>query len=321
MKRLCGTTALLMFMAGATSVKAAECRVNGGSWRVIVGELPLQVPVTVTLAADRTRIMLEGARLECRFSRGSQSPSSRQDYWSTGSSTGTPWIPGIKFSGEGAGLRINGAYRNIPIPSGIRVTTLPDNITGYPIDITPYILVRNSPSNPLDIRIGDNLGRLHLTVTNNYNSSTGRINITYNAANNFTVSPSTCTINNNNPIDIDFGNVHQRAIGTDPLTTTIRRDRRLTYSCPDGGINTPITISYKGTPSAFDTRLLRMSNPDVGTALVRGGSAVQVGGSFLTRITNSGGGDDVTFTLVRRAGSLPAAGAISGSGVLVMGVP
>lgn len=145
--------------------------------------------------------------------------------------------------------------------------------------------------------------------------------ITYTAANNFSISPSTCTINNNNPIDINFGNVHQRAIGTDPLTTSIRSDRRLTYSCPDGGISTPITISYKGTPSSFNTHLLTMTNPDIGTALVRAGSAVQVNGSFLTRITNSVGGDDVTFTLVRRAGSLPAAGPISGSGVLVMGVP
>lgn len=51
------------------------------------------------------------------------------------------------------------------------------------------------------------------------------------------------------------------------------------------------------------------------------GSAVRVNGSFLTRITNSSGSDDVTFALVSRPGSLPAAGPVSGSGVLVMGVP
>nr|WP_252193622.1 fimbrial protein [Pseudomonas sp. TAE6080] len=189
------------------------------------------------------------------------------------------------------------------------------------INVTPYILLRNYPSNPLDIRIGDNLGLLRLTSSNNYDSTRPQLTVTYTAANNFTISPSTCTINNNNPIEINFGNVHQRAIGTDPLTSTIVSNRRLTYSCPDGGINTPITITYRGTASSFDSRLLRMTNPNVGTALVRAGSAVQVNGSFLTRITNSVGGDDVTFSLVRRAGSLPTPGAISGSGVLVMGVP
>ena len=162
---------------------------------------------------------------------------------------------------------------------------------------------------------------MRLTSSNNYDGTRPQLTVTYTAANNFTVSPSTCTINNNNPIEINFGDVHQRAIGSDPLTSSVVSNRRLTYSCPDGGINTPITITYKGTRSAFDPRLLIMSNPDVGTALLRGGAAVSVNGSFLTRITNSVGGDDVTFSLVRRNGSLPTPGAISGSGVLVMGVP
>ncbi|RMP59029.1 hypothetical protein ALQ18_00112 [Pseudomonas marginalis pv. marginalis] len=264
---------------------------------------------------------MEGARLECRFSPGSQTPSWWTDYWATGNAAGTPWTPGPKFSSEGTGLRINGAYQNTPVQSGIRVATMPGNQTAYPIDVIPYILMRNYPSNPFDVRIGDNLGLLRMTSSNNFDGSRPQLTVTYTAANNFTVSPSTCTINNNNPIEINFGTVHQRGIGTDPLTTTIRSDRRLNYACPDGGINTPITITYKGSPSSFDSRLLVMTNPDVGTAMVRGGVAVQVGSSFLTRITNSAGGDDVTFSLVRRAGSLPTTGAISGSGVLVMGVP
>ena len=321
MKRLYGVMTLFVLILFTATANAATCRVNGGPWAEIVGELPLQVPVTVSLAADRTRITMEGARLECGFSRGSQSPSSRADFWATGSATGTPWIPGPKFASQGAGLRILGGHYNIPIVHGIRVATLPDDLHGYPVDVTPYILVRNDPANPIDIRTGDMLGTLRLTATNNYNASVASISVRYTAANNFTVSPSACTINNNNPIEINFGNVHQRGIGTDPLTTTIRADRRLTYTCPDPGITTPITITYQGTRSSFDPRLLVMTNPDVGTAMVRAGSAVQVGSSFLTRIDNSVGGDDVTFTLVRRAGSLPTAGPISGSGVLIMGVP
>ncbi|WP_421555823.1 fimbrial protein [Pseudomonas kitaguniensis] len=318
MKRLYGAIVLLVLTGVTTTAQAVDCRVNGGPWQT--GNPNWSVPVTVTLSADRTRITLEGARLECRYSAG-QGPAWGEDYWATGSSAGTAWTPGPKFGSEQTGLRINGAFHNTPVPAGIRAATMPNNGVAYPINITPYILVRNSPSNPIDVRIGDNLGVLRLTATNNYSGASANLTVTYTAANNFTVSPSTCTINNNNPIEINFGTVHQRAIGTDPLTTTIRSDRRLTYACPDGGINTPITITYKGSPSSFDSRLLVMTNPDVGTAMVRGGAAVQVGSSFLTRITNSAGGDDVTFSLVRRAGSLPTTGAISGSGVLVMGVP
>ncbi|WP_219268637.1 fimbrial protein [Pseudomonas sp. Xaverov 259] len=318
MKRLYGALALLALAAVSMTAHAVDCRVNGGPWQN--GNPNLQVPVTVTLAADRTRLMLEGARLECRFTY-SGGPAWHTDFWTSGSAAGTAWTPGPKFAGEGTGLRINGVFRNTPVPSGIGIANIPNNGVFYPIDVTPYILLRNYPSNPFDVRIGDNLGLLRLTSSNNYDGTRPQLTVTYTAANNFTVSPSTCTINNNNPIEINFGTVHQRAIGTDPLTSTVVSNRRLTYSCPDGGINTPITITYKGTRTGFDTRLLMMSNPDVGTAMVRAGTAVPVNGSFLTRITNSVGGDDVTFSLVRRNGSLPAAGAISGSGVLVMGVP
>ena len=318
MKRLYAAAVLIVLAGMTTTAYAVDCRVNGGPWQN--GNPNLQVPVTVTLAADRTRLMLEGARLECRFTY-SGGPAWHTDFWVSGSAAGTAWTPGPKFAGEGTGLRINGAFRNTPVPSGIGIANIPNNGVFYPINVTPYILLRNYPSNPFDVRIGDNLGLLRLTSSNNYDGTRPQLTVTYTAANNFTVSPSTCTINNNNPIEINFGDVHQRAIGSDPLTSSVVSNRRLTYSCPDGGINTPITITYKGTRSAFDPRLLIMSNPDVGTALLRGGAAVSVNGSFLTRITNSVGGDDVTFSLVRRNGSLPTPGAISGSGVLVMGVP
>ncbi|NNB70624.1 fimbrial protein [Pseudomonas fluorescens] len=320
MKRLYTAIVLLVFMGITPAVRAVDCRVNGGVWTIVGGgNINLQVPVNVRLDTAQNRILLEGARLECRYTIGPQTPSRAEDYWATGN--GTPWAPGPKFAQEGTGLRINGTYRNTPVPVGIRAATMPDNTVAYPIDITPYILMRNSPGNPIDIRIGDILGVLRMVQTNNDNSGSVQLSVTYTANNNFSISPSTCTINNNNPLEINFGTVHQRAIGTDPLTTTIRSDRRLAYSCPDGGITTPITITYKGSPSAFDPRLLVMTNPDVGTALVRAGAAVQVGGSFRTNINNSTGGDDVTFALVRRAGSLPTTGAVTGSGVLVMGVP
>jgi hypothetical protein len=322
MKRLYTAIVLLVFMGITPAVRAVDCRVNGAGWTTVGGgNLNLQVPVNVRLDTSQNRVFLEGARLECRYTPGPWTPSVSEDYWATGNLAGTPWTPGPKFVSEGTGLRVNGTNMNTPVPTGIRVATMPDNAIGYPIDVTPYILMRNSPGNPIDVRIGDNLGLLRMTQTNNGGTGSTQLLVTYIANNNFTVSPSTCTINNNNPLEINFGTVHQRAIGTDPLTTTIRSDRRLAYSCPDGGITTPITITYKGSPSAFDTRLLVMTNPDVGTAMLRNGAAVQVGGAFRTNINNSTGGDDVTFALVRRAGSLPTTGAVTGSGVLVMGVP
>ncbi len=323
MKRLYGAIVLVVLVGITADARAAQCRVNNGPWVQVDngGTLNLEVPVTVKVSSDPTRILLEGVNIQCRFTPYPNTPGWWVDYWATSIQAGPAWTPGPKFASQGTGLRINGTYLNTPVPDGIRISSMPNNAVGVPVNVVPYILIRNNPTNPIEVVRGDVLGVLRLNQTNNYNSARTGLRLTYTAANNFAISPSTCTINNNNPIEINFGNVHQRAIGSDPLTSTVRSDRRLTYSCPDGGINTPITITYKGTASGFDGRLLMMTNPDVGTAMVRAGSAVQVNGSFRTQITNSTGGDDVTFTLVRRAGSLPAAGAVSGSGVLVMGVP
>lgn len=323
MKRLFGAVVLLALAGITTTVKAADCRVNGGNWQrvSIGGTLNLQVPVNVRLEVNEPRILLSGVRIECRFEPDSYTPDGRQDYWATGTRIGPAWSPGPKFVNQTTGLRINGSYWNTPIQAGIRIATMPNNTSPIPVDVIPYILIRNNPTNPIDIRIGDNLGVLRLDQTNNYDSSATSLQLTYIANNDFTISPSSCTINNNQPIEINFGNVHQRAIGTDPVSTTVRTDRTLTYRCPDPGITTPITITYKGTPSSFNANALVMSNPNVGTALVRQGTAVRVNGSFLTRITNSSGSDVVTFALVKQAGSLPVEGPLNGSGVLVMGVP
>lgn len=320
MKRLSGSIVLLLLIGVTTTAKAVDCRVNGGRWTTLLGSgtINLQVPVNVRLDSAVDRILLEGANLQCRYTPGPWSPSRFSDFWRTGSN---PWTAGAKFARESTGLRINGSYRNNPIPAGISVITMSDNGFANPINITPYIVMRKTPSNPIDIRVGDSLGVLRMVQTNNEDNRSVNLVVRYIAANNFTVSPSTCTINNNNPIEINFGDVNQRAIGTDPLSTSIRSERTLTYSCPDRGITMPITITYKGTASSFHSDLLGMSNRDVGTALIRMGSAVRVNGSFRTQITDSTGSDDVTFTLVKRAGSTPATGAVSGSGVLLMGVP
>ncbi|MGY2173650.1 fimbrial protein [Pseudomonas azotoformans] len=323
MKRLYGAMVLLALVGITTNVNAAQCRVNGGPWQQVDtgGTLPLEVPVTVQLGSDTSRILLEGVRLECRFTPYPGWPSHYEDYWSTSALAGPAWTPGPKFVNQGTGLRINGGYYNTPVPTNIRIATMPNNAIGVAVNVTPYILNRNDPANPINVVVNDVLGTLRLSQTNNYDSGRTGLSLVYRAANNFSISPSTCTINNNNPIEVNFGNVHQRQIGTDPLTTPIKSDRRLTYSCPNAGITTPITITYKGIATSFDNRLLMMTNPDVGTAMVRAGSAVTVNGRFLTQITNSVGGDDVTFSLVQRPGSLPAAGPVTGSGVLVMGVP
>lgn len=181
---------MLLALAGVTTtVKAADCRVNGGNWQrvSIGGTLNLQVPVNVRLEVNEPRILLSGVRIECRFEPDSYTPDGRQDYWATGTRIGPAWSPGPKFVSQTTGLRINGSYWNTPIQAGIRIATMPNNTSPIPIDVIPYILIRNNPTNPIDIRIGDTLGVLRLDQTNNYDSFSTSLQLTY-IANNVTAS-------------------------------------------------------------------------------------------------------------------------------------
>lgn len=217
MKRLHGAIVFLALLGITMNVKAAQCRVNGGPWIQIDigGTLNLQVPVDVRLGSDATRILLEGRtwNADSRLT-----PVSRLISRTTGQPVYKP-VPldaWAKVRQPGYGPTDKQDIQNTPVPYGIRVSTMPNNSLGVPINVTPYILIRNNPTNPIDIRIGDTLGVLRLYQTNNYNAYGTALALTYTAANNFSISPSTCTINNNNPIEINFGDVNQRAIGSDP---------------------------------------------------------------------------------------------------------
>lgn len=309
--------ALLFFLA-MQNVMAGQCRVNGGQWvGVDGGTITINVDVKATPGTGLIR--LDGYSLQCRYSPDPSMPSRATDYWHTWNNALTP---GPKFSRYKTGLTIHNRNYDVPVNRGISISSMRNNGIGVDLQTFMYINTSGMPGNPIDIRKGDRLGTLLLKQTNNTGMPTpAPFNIFLNAGNDLIFEPSTCTINANNPILIDFKQVDQTRIGENTYTTPFKETVRLNYRCPDPNINMWITITLKGASSQFNTDFLAISNVNLGAGLIRNGAQVGVNKSFLTYITNSSGGDDVTFSLVRKPGSLPAAGGFSGSGVLVMGVP
>lgn len=308
MNYLTGIVLLLLMQ----SVIASECRVNGGPW-VSGNWVPVEVPVIANPSTGR--IDLDGFRLECRYTPDG-GPSSRKDSWHT--IAGGVYAP--ELSRYQMGLRIHNRDYLSPVPGGIHIATMPNNGVGVDLETYLYILTQGAPGSPINIRAGDEFAVITVRQTSNYGSDRN-IYIYLIAANSLIIEPSTCTINNNQPIEVNFNNVDRTLIGESVSSTTIRADKRLEYRCPDAGITLPITITFKGLSASFNTSVLGMSNPNLGTGLVRAGAQVAPGGSFRTNIYNSSGSDTVTFALTRKPGSTPATGAFSGSATLVMGVP
>lgn len=298
---------ILLFM---NAVWAAECRVDGGPWEnTSWGWVPITVPLIPVPGTGR--IDLNGYRVECRYPPGG--PVSRKDeLYTRDSGLYSPYLQGYTH-----GLRIRGVDHPIPVGS-VHLATMPNDGKGRDLDTYMYILTKGSPGKPINIRAGSHFASL-LFYNRGWDDHNFELHLY--AANDLITEPSTCTINNNQPIDVNFNQVDRTRIGESVSGTPIRANIRLNYSCPDSGITMPITITLKGSPASFDSGVLNMSNPNLGTGLLRAGVQVRPQGAFLTNIYNSSGGDDVTFALTRRPGSTPATGAFSGSATLVMGIP
>ena len=309
MKYLTGLL-LLLFMHTAM---ASQCRVDSGPWESVAGGwFPLTVPLIANPSTGR--IDLNGYRMECRYTPES-GPVSRTDrLYTKPGALGSPYFGNYKV-----GLRIRGTDYPSPVTGNILLATMRNDSKRHDLDTYMYILTRGSPGKPINIHAGQQFATFYFYQKGFHKDH--EVEVLLYAGNDFMTEPSTCTINSNQPIDVNFNTVDRTLIGETVSSTPIRTTLRLSYACPDPGITMPITITLKGIPASFDAGVLRMSNPNLGTGMLRGTGQVAPENSVTTNIVNSSGGDDVTFALTRRPGSAPATGAFSGSGTLVMGIP
>lgn len=309
MKLIIGTVLLLLMQ----SVSASQCRVNNGPWESVAGGwFPLTVPLIAHPSTGR--IDLDGYIMECRYTPDGWPASSTDRLYTKPGALLSPY-----FGNYTVGLRIRGTDYPSPVTGNVLLATMPNDGRGRNLETFMYILTRGSPGKPINIRAGDWFATFQLRQDGFHTDHD--VDVLLYAGNDFITEPSTCTINGNRPIDVNFNTVDRTLIGEAASSTPIRTNIRLNYSCPDPGITMPITITLQGIPASFDAGVLSTSNPNLGTGMLRGAGQVSPGSAFSTNIVNSSGGDDVTFALTRPPGSVPATGAFSGSGTLVMGIP
>lgn len=303
---------LLLFIETAS---AAECRVNGGPWTWInKWSNPMTLPVTVRRVPGTNITRLDGYVLECRLEDGGAGTPGEKDHWTTyGGYLGV----GPKLMGFEVGANINGIDYKSPMAPRISIATAYRN--GPSVILKAYGFALRTGS--VNFVAGDRLLTLAMTVLRNYGDSIPDARFYLVAANNLPPDVSTCTINNNSTIDVNFNQVNQTAIGETPTGTPITKSIQLNYSCPQAGMTMPITIGLRGTAASFNSGVLAMSNTNLGTGVMRAGVLVRPGQSFTTNLSNSSGRDTVTFALIRKAGTVPSVGAFSGSATLVMGIP
>lgn len=319
MKYLTGLLLLLLMQA----VSATECRLNGGAWvDPEVHGFNAYVDLVPSLAAGK--VFLDDYTFECRHGLPTYFPYEPVELIQTDSDTAVMLYPQPGYFPEG-GLNVTGTYYPTPVRGGILLSMQRKeplvNVLGR-----PYLNITRAPGRYLQIPSGARIATVRLRVSTYLSGSLIKFFATFvnvYARHSLNLNPSTCTINNNAPIDVDFGSVDPLAVGESPISAPNSKTFVLIYSCPDAGISSPIDITLKGAASSFNSSGLAMSNPNLATVVYRTSTsvAVPIGSSFRGSITNSSGRDSVTFALIRKPGSLPAAGPFTGSATLVMSVP
>lgn len=293
---------------------AAECRANGGNWfEFQTWWNRMQVFVTLKRTPGSNRLLLNGFTLECRYSPGAGGGANAKDEWNT---YGGTISLGPKLKGKAAGLNIKGIDYLYTVPSWIHVATTYKS-GGAAVPMPVYMFVDHVRS--VKLNAGDPLGTITLNQTSNANSGIPDPSFDLYAANDLAPDLSTCTINGNTPIVVDFNQVDLNKVGETANSTQIKSNVRLNYSCTESGFTLPVKITLSGTAAGFNSAVLLMSNVNLGTALLRGTTQISPGSSFNSTITNSSGGDNLTFALIRKPQTTPASGAFSGSATLVMG--
>ena len=316
MKYLMGLLFLLLMQA----VSATECRLNGGNW-VNPERHGFNAYVNLVPNLAAAKVFLDGYTFECRHGLQTTFPFDPYEQVLTDPDT-MMLYPQPGYFAEG-GLNVTGTYYPTPVRAGI-VLSVQRNEPLVSVLGRPYLNIVRAPGRYVRISSGALVATVRLRVRTYLNGSTLRNFVTFvnvYARHSLNLNPSTCTINNNNPIDVDFGSVDPVAVGETPLGSPNTRAVTLNYTCPDPGIYSPINVTFRGTASSFNSSALATSNANLATALLRSNVVVPTGGSFRGTISNSSGRDTVVFSLIRKPGSFPAAGPFTGSATLLMSVP
>lgn len=229
------------------------------------------------------------------------------------------------FSGLRTGLTINGTDYDTPVPAGVMIQTL-TRLNAAPVPIRMFIYVNSYPSSDISIKQGDVIGTINFSQRNDRpdcDVKCGPYKWRLIADNDAYFMTTSCTINNGQQIDVDFGTIRQDHLTETVASATIKQDKSLNYQCDDTTATQDIAVRLVSSAAGFSSDLIATSNTDVGVAMVYNGSVIKPNETFRSRITNGVGSDTVTFVPVKSSTNFKniATGPLTGSATLIFSAP
>lgn len=219
---------------------------------------------------------------------------------------------------------INGNQYNIPY-SGSNIHLVDwDNIDGTQITtqyipVKLYISLTSDPTNPVPVHKNDLLYDLtfeQIAVPgppdpDGDNSTKYTYTWHIYAANDAIIIPTTCEINGNQVVNVDYGMVQATDIGTTKDNTPVKVTKNIDVKC-DSAYTGDINIAFMGTEaSGFDSPdVLITSDSNLGVVLTSSDKNIPLNSAAgaVISLLNGSGSTDVGFNLVKKSSSATLAG-------------
>ncbi|HEM8865916.1 TPA: fimbrial protein [Providencia stuartii] len=331
---------LLFFILSILSCHsyAFVCKTNDGV-EVMGGTQNIyDVPIDSDIFAQPDRIN-EFADIDNFMTCRNEAPTAYIDYlYLTGATAGPKFtaIPGLK-----TGVVLNGNYILAPF-SGQKYSVFTLTVSTQRLPIKLYLQVSTKPTNAVLIRKGDLLMSLYLYKDATQFSDPGNPHKdphefiwNFYAADDVIVGTGTCDINNNQIIEIDFGQINPSGISTVGASSRYQINKDLIYHCDDNNLTMPIKMYFTAEPAGFSNNaMLVRTGSAYGSGSVMPGMGVEMyhenkvvsplNGNFISEIKNGYGQDTVTFTVVKKENIMPGdliEGMFNASGTIVMSTP
>jgi type 1 fimbria pilin len=231
------------------------------------------------------------------------------------------------FKNVAAGITVNGSdylLNSLPKISNLQTLT---RLQSQSIPLSLYIMVVPYPTPDITIKRGDKIGQINFSQRNNMPDCPqrcGPYRWSLIADNDAYFVTTSCTINNGQQINVDFGPIRQDLLSNSPTSTNFKQDKNLTYNCDDTTKSMDMAVRLVSDPSAFSTDLIRTTNSDVGIAMLYKGNVVTPNQTFSSKIINGVGNDTISFVPVKN-GAVSyqniATGDLTGSATLIFSAP
>ncbi len=202
------------------------------------------------------------------------------------------------------GVYVNGSryYSDDPrIPAGVNVYVLTSK-EWTPMDMDMFLDVSDIPGELININQGDILMRM----TMNFHSGIdGRVDTyiwTFRSANDAFLATGSCSINDDELIEVDFGDISDADIGYPGTMSPTQRQQQveLNYRCDNPRLNMDIQMMLDSATSSFTTNGIAVKGVNgLAVEMYHEGNIIPPFSAFRSRIENGTGHDSVVFNLVK----------------------